>query len=198
MKKFFSLFLITFLLSVTIFSYTANAFAMITWESIFYPLNQAGEKIAVQAMAKNNITINEEQNTAINVFNYGSGQLKLSEKDIDLMAKLVYAESRGEPFEGKVAVASVVLNRVISPNFPSTVEGVIFQKNAFSCVINGQIKAYPDQVCYDAVYEAIRGKDPTNEALFFYNPAISTCSWMRGKEKVNPKQIGNHLFFKVR
>ncbi|MGL5150358.1 MAG: cell wall hydrolase [Clostridium sp.] len=197
MKKFFSLFLLTLLMSIALSSMQASAFSHFSLECLFKPIGIANEELSNQLTAKNNIIINEEQNTAINVFNYHSGQLKLSEQDIDLMAKLVYAESRGEPFEGKVAVASVVLNRVISPNFPSTVTDVIFQKNAFSCVINGNIKAYPDQICYDAVYEAIRGTDPTNEALFFYNPAISTCSWMKGKEKVDPRQIGNHLFFKT-
>lgn len=199
MKKFFSLFLLTItFLNLSIFSRPAEAVSLFHWDTLFVPLFQAEEKINIQVMAKTEVTINnEEQATTINVFNYSNGQLKLSQSDIDLMAKLVYAESRGEPFEGKVAVASVVLNRVVSPGFPKTVEGVIFQKNAFSCVVNGAIKAYPDENCYNAVYEAIRGKDPTNEALFFYNPTIATCSWMKDKEKLNPTKIGNHLFFKV-
>ena len=112
------------------------------------------------------------------------------------MAKLVYAESRGEPYEGKIAVASVVLNRLLNPGFPNSIKGVIFQTNAFSCVRDRDIKANPDQSCYDAVYEAINGKDPTNEALYFYNPAIATCSWMKQTQKKDTKSIGNHVFFK--
>ena len=112
------------------------------------------------------------------------------------MAKLVYAESRGEPFEGKVAVASVVLNRVMISQFPNSIREVIFQKNAFSCVKNNEIIANPDQDCYNAVYEAIKGVDPTNNAIFFYNPKISTCSWMKSTEKNDVKTIGNHVFFK--
>lgn len=132
----------------------------------------------------------------VEVFNNGTQTLYLTRSDIDLMAKLIYAESRGEPFEGKVAVASVVLNRVVNPNFPNTVREVIFQPKAFSCVKNGAIEASPDEICYSAVYEAIRGTDPTNEALFFYNPAIATCSWMKSAEKKDSTSIGHHLFFK--
>lgn len=200
MKKFVSLVLLTLLLlNLSIFSIPVEATSLSHWEATYSTLFKAEEEIATKLMAKTNITINnEEQDSAMSVFNYNNGQLKLSKIDIDLMAKLVYAESRGEPFEGKIAVASVVLNRVVSPGFPKTVEGVVFQKNAFSCVVNGDIKAYPDEVCYNAVYEAIRGKDPTNEALFFYNPSIATCSWMKGKEKVSPTKIGNHLFFKTK
>ncbi len=123
-------------------------------------------------------------------------EIGITQDDIDLMAKLVYAESRGEPFEGKVAVASVVLNRLLNPGFPNSIKGVIFQTNAFSCVRDRDIKANPDQSCYDAVYEAINGKDPTNEALYFYNPAIATCSWMKQTQKKDTKSIGNHVFFK--
>ncbi|MDD6796098.1 MAG: cell wall hydrolase [Clostridiaceae bacterium] len=132
----------------------------------------------------------------VEVFNNGSKTLYLTQSDVDLMAKLVYAESRGEPYEGKVAVASVVLNRVLSPKFPNTVRDVIFQPKAFSCVKNSDIKAFPDNTCYSAVYDAISGVDPTNEALFFYNPSISTCTWMKETEKKDTTTIGNHLFFK--
>ena len=93
-------------------------------------------------------------------------------------------------------MASVVLNRVLSPKFPNTIKDVIFEPNAFSCVKNNNIIAYPDQKCYDAVYEAIRGKDPTNEALFFYNPKIATCSWMKAIKKIDSLAIGQHIFFK--
>lgn len=149
--------------------------------------------INFENMNKSNINENE----VVQVFNHGQDKLYITQNDIELMAKLVYAESRGEPFDGKIAVASVVLNRVISPKFPNSIKDVIFQPNAFSCVSNGTIVAYPDQACYNAVYEAIKGKDPTNQALFFYNPEIATCSWMKGTEKYDSTHIGNHIFFKV-
>lgn len=141
----------------------------------------------------NNINVNN----VVEVFNQNNSNLSITMADIDLMAKLVYAESRGEPFNGQIAVASVVLNRVLDKSFPNTISEVVFQKNAFSCVKNGNIEAYPDQSCYNAVYKALSGEDPTNNALFFYNPKITTSSWMLSKEKKDALSIGNHVFFKL-
>lgn len=162
--------------------------------SLVNPFNNI---LTVKAVAseKDNIT-NANIDEVVEVFNHGQQSLYVTREDIDLMAKLIYAESRGEPFEGKVAVASVVLNRVLNSHFPNSIRGVIFQPNAFSCVRNNQIIANPDQNCYNAVYEALRGNDPTNEALYFYNPSTATCTWMKKTEKVDPKVIGHHLFFK--
>lgn len=131
----------------------------------------------------------------IEVFNYNEKKLFITQSDIDLMAKLVYAESRGEPFDGKVGVVSVVLNRALNSNFPNSIKGVIFEPNAFSCVKNNTINAYPDETCYNAVYSALKGNDPTNKALFFYNPSLTTSSWMINTEKHNVISIGHHVFF---
>lgn len=144
---------------------------------------------------KNLINMPKEQ--VVEVFNSNDNKVYLTENDIYLMAQIVYAESKGEPYEGKVAVASVILNRVLSPGFPGTIRDVIFQPNAFSCVVNGKLNVSPSTECYNAVYDAIKGKDPTNKALFFYNPTIATCSWMQGVEKKDSKSIGQHLFFKI-
>ena len=140
---------------------------------------------------------NEQNNEVLEVFNHATQQLYITGEDIDLMAKLVSAESIGEPYTGKVAVACVVLNRTIDPHFPNTIQQVIFQKNAFSCVKNNNINAIPNQDCYNAVYDAIRGADPTNDALFFYNPTIATCNWMKETHKINQTIIGHHTFFKI-
>jgi len=140
----------------------------------------------------------ENQNDVLEVFNHASQQLYITGEDIDLMAKLVSAESIGEPYTGKIAVASVVLNRTIDPHFPNTIQEVIFQKNAFSCVKNGKINANANPDCYNAVYDAIKGVDPTNNALFFYNPTIATCNWMKETEKINQTTIGHHTFFKIK
>ena len=139
----------------------------------------------------------ENQNEVLEVFNHATKALYITSEDIDLMAKLVSAESIGEPYTGKIAVASVVLNRTIDPHFPNTIKEVIFQKNAFSCVKNSQINATPNQDCYNAVYDAIKGADPTNDALFFYNPTIATCNWMKDTQKINQTIIGHHTFFKI-
>ncbi|VYU17627.1 cell wall hydrolase [Clostridium tertium] len=139
--------------------------------------------------------INMYDNDVVEVFNHNDSLVYLTEEDLKLMAEIVYAESKGEPYEGKVAVASVILNRVLSPGFPNTIQEVILQPNAFSCVVNGEINVTPTEECYSAVYDAIKGNDPTNEALFFYNPSIATCSWMQDVQKTNSKTIGQHLFF---
>lgn len=133
----------------------------------------------------------------VEVFTSNDQMIYLTEPDIYLMSQIVYAESKGEPFEGKVAVASVILNRVLNPKFPNTIKEVIFQPYAFSCVVEGSISVEPSEDCVSAVYEAISGNDPTGEALFFYNPEISTCSWMNSVEKYNTIPIGQHLFFSL-
>lgn len=138
-----------------------------------------------------------ENEDTVQVFKSNDKSISLSQSDIDLLAQIVHAESKGEPYTGKVAVASVVLNRVVSPGFPDTVEGVVKQKNAFSCVVNGQINVVPNSDSYNAVKDAIRGIDPTNQALYFYNPKIATCNWMKNVSKKNVKSIGQHVFFKV-
>lgn len=144
-----------------------------------------------------NLVQSKSISSTVDVFTYADKQINISSNDIDLMAKLVAGESIGEPYTGKVAVASVVLNRVTNPKFPNSIQEVIFQKNAFSCVRNNSIKGIPNDDCYRAVYEAINGSDPTNKALFFYNPEIATCSWMKQTAKVNKLTIGHHTFFKI-
>lgn len=146
----------------------------------------------------NNTFIDLTDSDIIEVFEHSEQIIFLTAKDINLMSKIVYAESRGEPYEGKIAVASVILNRVLNPSFPNSIEEVIFQQNAFSCVVNGKIDVEADVECFNAVYDAINGTDPTDEALFFYNPEIATCSWMSSIEKTDSKAIGQHLFFKIK
>lgn len=137
----------------------------------------------------------KEQVASVEVFNNKS--VYLTNEDLFLMAQVVYAESRSEPYEGKVAVASVILNRLKSPQFPKTIKGVVLQKQAFSCVKGGKINIEPDTTCYSAVIEALSGNDPSNNALFFYNPEIATSQWMKSVQKQNVKAIGNHVFFGV-
>ena len=139
------------------------------------------------------------QSEAIGVFNNNNNESNyyLTDSDVYLMAKVVFAESSSEPYEGKVAVASVILNRLNHPEFPKTVNEVIKQKNAFSCLIKGELKVVPDVSSYKAVYDALKGIDPTSEALFYYNPKIATSSWMKNVGKHNIKIIGNHVFFKA-
>lgn len=121
---------------------------------------------------------------------------QFSEDEINLIAGIVHAESKGEPFEGKVGVASVILNRLYHPLFPKSVKEVIYQKNAFSCMIDSSINSEPDKEAYKAVFEALNGKDPTNNAVFFYNPRTASSEWMKSAPKEGAVSIGSHVFFR--
>lgn len=112
--------------------------------------------------------------------------------DHRLLAKLVYAEARGESYKGQVAVAAVVLNRVASSSFPNTISGVIYQSGAFSCVSNGSINNTPSSEAIRAALDAMNGWDPTNGCLYYYNPKLTSDSWIRTRTVVTV--IGNHSF----
>ena len=109
-----------------------------------------------------------------------------------LLARLVYAEARGESYKGKVAVAAVVLNRVRSAAFPNTISGVIFQSGAFDCVADGQLWLTPDQDSIRAASDALAGWDPTSGCVYYYNPATATSSWIWSREV--RLTIGAHAF----
>ena len=102
----------------------------------------------------------------------------VSESDLNLLARCVYGESRGEPYTGQVAVAAVVLNRVRSSKFPNTIKGVIYQAGAFTAVSDGQINLTPNQSAYNAARDALAGWDPTGGCLYYYNPDTATSSWI--------------------
>lgn len=112
--------------------------------------------------------------------------------DHRLLAKLVYAEARGESYKGQVAVAAVVLNRVSSSEFPNTISGVVYQSGAFSCVSNGSINNTPDSSCIRAAREALNGWDPTGGCLYYYNPDATDDKWIRTRTVVTV--IGRHHF----
>lgn len=119
----------------------------------------------------------------------GSGY---SNSDTYLLARAIYGEARGEPYIGQVAVAAVILNRVKDSRFPNTVSGVIYQKNAFTCVADGQINLTPDQTAIKAAKDALSGWDPTNGCLYYYNPSTATSAWIWTRQ-VRLK-IGEHNF----
>lgn len=112
----------------------------------------------------------------------------------DLLARLINGEARGESYQGQVAVGAVVLNRVKSSQFPNTIPAVIYQKGQFSCVTDGQFnKAIAkDSTVYKAAKEALSGVDPSNGALYFYNPKTAKSKWLFSLKTV--ATIGNHRF----
>lgn len=119
-----------------------------------------------------------------------------SRQDVFWLARAIYAEARGEPFAGQVAVGAVILNRVRSGEFPDSVTEVILQQGQgtyqFSPVQDGSIKLEPDELALQAAVQAICGWDPTGGALFFYNPRTATDDWIRTLPVV--ARIGNHVF----
>jgi len=122
---------------------------------------------------------------------------EFDEDDIDLLARLVYAEAKGEPYNGKVAVAASVINRIDSPKYPNNVRDVVYQTKfgyQYCPVRNGQINRKADEASFQAVEEALKGNDPTNGALSFYNPAKSSNSWIRNRPF--SISIGRHIFVK--
>jgi N-acetylmuramoyl-L-alanine amidase len=112
--------------------------------------------------------------------------------DLYLLARVVYAEARGEPYVGQVAIAAVVLNRVKSSSFPNTISGVIYQPWAFTSVNDGQINLTPDATAKKAASDAMNGWDPTYGCLYYYNPATATNEWIRSK--TIHLTIGSHVF----
>jgi len=117
---------------------------------------------------------------------------KFSNSDLLLLARAVYAEARGEPYAGQIAVAAVILNRVKNSQFPNSIPGVIYQPNAFSCVAGGQINLTPNETAKKAAQDAINGWDPSYGCLYFYNAKTATSKWIFTTKTVTV--IGRHTF----
>lgn len=122
----------------------------------------------------------------------GSGGSTYTSSDLYLLAKTIYAEGRGEPYAGQVAIGAVILNRVRSSAFPNSVSGVVYQKGAFTAVSDGQINLSPDSAAMSAAQDAVNGWDPTGGAIYYYNPAVATSSWIFSRKTVTV--IGKHVF----
>lgn len=145
---------------------------------------------------KNGLTVDgiAGKNTlaAMGIMSSSSSGSTSSSSDLNLLSHLVYAEARGEPYEGQVAVAAVVLNRVKSSSFPNTVAGVIYQKGAFSVVSDGQINLTPNSTAKKAAQDAINGWDPCYGAIYYFNPNTATSSWIWSRPYIIT--IGSHRF----
>lgn len=123
-----------------------------------------------------------------------SSSSSASSSDLNLLSRLVYGEARGEPYEGQVAVAAVVLNRVRNSNFPNTIAGVIYQNGAFSVVNDGQINLTPNSTAKKAAQDALNGWDPSYGSIYYFNPATATNKWIWSRPHVIT--IGKHRFCK--
>ena len=121
-----------------------------------------------------------------------TGQAQSSSGDVWLLARLISAEARGEPYVGQVAVGAAVLNRVKHPSFPSTVSGVIYQTDAFTCVSDGQYNEPIAESAYRAAQDALGGWDPSGGAIYYFNPSTATSAWIWSRPLI--VTIGNHRF----
>ncbi len=114
--------------------------------------------------------------------------------NVNLLARVIHGEARGEPYAGKVAVGAVVLNRVKSSSFPNTIAGVVYQAGAFDAVSDGQINLSPDSSALKAAQDAINGWDPSYGAIYYFNPATATNKWIWSRPLT--VTIGKHRFCK--
>ena len=117
-----------------------------------------------------------------------------ADKNLDLLAHVIHAEARGEPYEGMVAVGAVVLNRVKDSRFPNSIPGVVYQPGAFDCVTDGQINLEPSATAIKAARDAMNGWDPTYGCIYYYNPTTATSKWIWSRPIVT--RIGKHNFAK--
>ena len=147
----------------------------------------AGTK-TLQAMGIFNSSGNSSGNTSSN------SSSSTNSNDLNLLSRLVYGEARGEPYSGQVAVAAVVLNRVKNSSFPNTISGVIYQKGAFDVVSDGQINLTPNDTAKKAAQDALNGWDPTNGAIYYFNPSTATNKWIWSRPMT--VTIGKHRFCK--
>ena len=123
-----------------------------------------------------------------------SGSSSNNSSNVNLLARAIYGEARGEPYAGQVAVGAVILNRVKSSKFPNTIAGVIYQSGAFDAVSDGQINLNPDSTSKKAAQDALNGWDPSYGAIYYFNPSTATNKWIWSRPLT--VTIGKHRFCK--
>ena len=151
------------------------------------------KKAVIAFQKKNGLTADgiAGKNTLAAMGIYGADDTGNS-SDYNLLARIISAEARGEPYMGQVAVGAVVLNRVEHPSFPDTLSGVVYQQGAFSCLYDGQFNEPISESAYKAATDAINGLDPSGGAIYYYNPKKSTNKWIFSRPIITT--IGSHRF----
>lgn len=212
-------FLIFLLIFVIIFGYTSITYSLSRYGSTGNEVKQIQTKLKNWGYYKGNIdgiygtqTFNAVKNfqkkngltvdgiagsktlSALGINSSNNTSTSNNNTDLNLLSKLVYAESRGEPYTGMVAVAATVLNRVSSSKFPNTIAGVIYQSGAYTCVQDGQINLTASSQAKKAAQDAINGWDPTSGCIYYFNPNTATSSWIWSRPQVIT--IGKHIFCK--
>ncbi|MCI8444180.1 MAG: spore cortex-lytic enzyme [Clostridia bacterium] len=131
---------------------------------------------------------------AMGISSSSSSSSTSNSSNVNLLARLIYGEARGESYTGQVAVGAVVMNRVRSSSFPNTISGVIYQSGAFDVVSDGQINLTPNSTAKKAAQDALNGWDPTYGAIYYFNPATATNKWIWSRPMTIT--IGKHRFCK--
>ncbi|NIK12321.1 spore cortex-lytic enzyme [Alkalibacillus almallahensis] len=160
----------------------------VNYEGGKQPDQQTNEPTQESQESQNNQDAATNEPQAVNV---PSG---FSQNDINLMARAVYAEGRGEPYNGQVAIAAVIINRLDHPDFPDSISGIIYEPLAFEAVADGQINMQPNAEAREAVMDATNGWDPSGGAIYYFNPETATSDWIWSRPQI--KRIGKHIFMK--
>lgn len=127
-------------------------------------------------------------------YSSSSGSNATYNNNYNMLARIISAEARGEPYVGQVAVGAVIMNRVKHPSFPNTLAGVIYQPGAFTAIVDGQINEPVSASAYRAATDAMNGWDPSSGCIYYFNPSTATSSWIWSRQQV--KTIGKHIFCK--
>ena len=122
----------------------------------------------------------------------GESSASSQSNSVDLLARVISAEARGEPYSGQVAVGAVILNRVEHPSFPNTIAGVVYQPGAFTCMVDGQFNEPVADSAYRAARDALNGADPSGGAIYYFNPDTATSTWIWSRPLITV--IGKHRF----
>ena len=151
------------------------------------------EKAVIYFQQKNGLTADGVVGTStLSALGLKDSSASSTSNDVALLARLISAEARGEPYAGQVAVGAVVLNRIKHPSFPNSLSGVIYQSGAFTCLTDGQFDKAVSDSAYKAAQDAMNGWDPSGGAIYYFNPATASSSWIWSRPLI--VTIGKHRF----
>ncbi|HHW72363.1 MAG TPA: LysM peptidoglycan-binding domain-containing protein [Firmicutes bacterium] len=171
--------------------YTVQEGDSLYWVAATYGIS-VEELKELNRMKSDLIRVGQRLLVPVDHMKYYPAGVRLTNQEVEWLAQMIHAEARGEPYLGQVAVGAVIINRLLSHQFPNTLRGVLFQANAFQPIQNGSFYTAPNETARRAALEALNGHDPTNGALFFFNPRKTSDRFMHSRPvKVT---IGNHRF----
>lgn len=151
------------------------------------------EKAVISFQRKNGLTADGVVGSkTLSALGLQGSSASTASNDVALLARLISAEARGEPYSGQVAVGAVVLNRIEHPSFPNSMSGVIYQSGAFTCMVDGQFDKPVADSAYKAARDALNGWDPSGGAIYYFNPNTATSSWIWSRPLI--VTIGKHRF----